>query len=71
MPPRRHARIQPALAYDYRRAILLVQLLAADAPNVCLRQTARDWGVVMFVDDTRDKLIQRMAEHALTKSRVR
>jgi hypothetical protein len=64
-----HARIQPALAYDYRRAITLVQLLAKDAPTVSLRQIAGEWGMAIFVGDTRDQLIQRMAEHALTIGR--
>lgn len=56
---------RPATAYDYRRAIYLVQMISNNAHIYYLKAPAGTWGVATFSNDTRDDLLQRMAEHAL------
>lgn len=67
----RHANHKPRLAWDYRRAILLVQVLAADGGyfvrRAALRELARAWGL----DDRGGYVLmsRRLARHALRKRR--
>lgn len=67
----RHASHQPRLAWDYRRAILLVQVLAADGDyfvrRAALRELARAWG--LDEQGGQALMVSRLAKHALRKRR--
>ena len=59
---------QPALAYDYRRALALVQVLAIEdaiARMRAARELAHLWGI----PDGRGPLLTRLAQHALGHAR--
>lgn len=67
----RHAAQSPALAYDYRRAILLVQMIAMGHATIGnLRMLAEEWQVPVYDFDTPDGLMQRLSWHALEYRRV-
>lgn len=63
-----YPQIEPKLAYDYRRAILLVQMLANGVDMEALCYLAGQWGLP-YEGATGEGLVQRMAEHALKYSR--
>lgn len=67
----RQAKTQPRIAYDYRRAILLVQVLAMDTDYYtqrdALRQLARGWR--LREDGGHARMVRRLAQHALKHAR--
>lgn len=71
MPPGRPPTTQPATAYDYRRAITLVQVLAMDKNDglklTDLQSLAAAWGLSTLGGYS--GLLQRLAQHALEHSR--
>lgn len=46
----RPASTQPSTAYDYRKHIVLVQLLAVDMNEVALHALCDSWGVEVILD---------------------
>lgn len=58
---------QPALAYDYHRAVFLVQLIALGVNIEALQNLAQRWDVPFGGDH--GELLQRLAEHALEHAR--
>ena len=66
----RPAKTKPATAYDYRRAIHLVQMIASGlASENHMRDLADDWHVPVAPDATRDELLHAIALHAMDKGR--
>jgi hypothetical protein len=67
----RPANTQPATAYDFRRALTLVQVLALDKSDglklTDCRTLARHWQ--LSSDGDLSTLLQRLAQHALEYSR--
>lgn len=66
---------QPQLAYDYRRAITLVQVLAiedSDTRDKALRLLAQDWLGWIFnkhSDYGNDHITKRLSQHTLEHGR--
>lgn len=71
---------EPALAYQYRRAILLVQILAAGGSDEPLRHLCKEWGIEPVEDRSEPPYrgryyinvwatIIRLAQHALEHGR--
>jgi hypothetical protein len=66
---------QPATAYDHRRAILLVQVLALESElnrELALRALARSWNTITYYADGKFDVadtICALAKHALEHGR--
>lgn len=57
---------EPATAYDYRRALLLVQMIARGfVSHKHLRDLCDDWHVDYEDGYTRDELLHALAVHAV------
>jgi hypothetical protein len=58
---------QPATAWDYHRALALVQALASDAPMSGIAALCEAWGVPLGFDSV--ETIRALAKHALEHGR--
>lgn len=67
---------QPATAYDHRRAITLVQVLALESElnrELALRTLARSWGTITYYADGKfdaADTIRALAKHAIEYHRA-
>lgn len=61
------ARNKPQPAYDYRRALTLVQMIALADDGSALIELSKGWGIDS--GGTYEDLVVRLAQHALAHAR--
>lgn len=61
--PNRRTQKENILAFDYRRHITLVQVLAMDSPASAIKHLCKSWHIEP--GDTFEETINRLAQHAM------